>query len=114
MNDPHQPHFDVHPPEVRERLSAIQVEVERRIPAATRTVGYKMPAFRTRKIFFYFAAFKAHIGVYPPVHAPADLVERLAPYRGPKGNLQFPHKGDLPIGLIGEVAAALAAQYGQE
>jgi len=112
MSDEHRSHFDAQPPEVRDRLAAIQAEVERRIPTATRCIGYKMPAFRQRKIFFYFAAFKAHIGVYPPVHGPADLVERLAPFRGPKGNLQFPHKAALPIDLIGDVAEALAAQYG--
>ena len=111
MSQVHQPHFDAQSPEVRDRLAAIQAEVERRVPAATRDVGYRMPAFRTRKIFFYFAAFKTHIGVYPPVHGPAELVARLGPYRGPKGNLQFPHKAPLPLDLIGEAAQALATQY---
>ena len=36
----------------------------------------------------------------------------LAPWRGPKGNLSFPHKEPLPLELIGRAAAALAAQYG--
>ena len=111
MSDPHPPHLDKQSPEIRERLEAIQAEVERRVPAVTRDIGYQMPAFRRRKIFFYFSAFKKHIGVYPPVHGPADLVERLGPYRGPKGNLLFPHKDPLPLDLIGEVAEALAAQY---
>ena len=111
MADPHQPHLDRQPPEVRDRLAAIQSGVERRVPDATRDIGYKMPAFRRRKIFFYFSAFKKHIGVYPPVHGPADLVARLGPWRGPKGNLLFPHTDPLPLDLIGEVAEALAAQY---
>ena len=107
----HETLFDAAPTEVRERLVRIQAEVERRVPGAERCIGYQMPAFRTGRIFFYFAAFKCHIGVYPPVREPADLVARLAPYRGPKGNLSFPHREPLPLDLIGEVAGELARQY---
>lgn len=100
------------PPPVRERLEAIQREVEARMPGAERHVGYGMPAYRKGKVFFYFGAFKDHIGVYPPVTAPSGLVEELARWRGPKGNLSFPHKDTLPLELIGRVAEALAVQYG--
>ncbi len=98
-------------PDVAARLMAIQAEVERRVPDAVACVGYRMPAFRMRRVFFYFAAFKGHIGVYPPVREPKTLVARLAPYRGPKGNLSFPHKAPLPVDLIGDVAEALAEDY---
>jgi len=109
----HEVHFDTAPPEVRERLVAIQAEVERRVPGAERCISYRMPAFRKGRVFFYFAAFKGHIGVYPPIREPADLIARLAPWRGPKGNLSFPHKAPLPLDLIGEVAEQLAQQYGR-
>jgi uncharacterized protein YdhG (YjbR/CyaY superfamily) len=99
-------------PAVRERLEAIQRVVETEVPGAERHVGYGMPAFRKGRVFFYFGAFRRHIGVYPPVTAPAELVEELAPFRGPKGNLAFPLKDPLPLDLIGRVARALAAQYG--
>ena len=100
------------PPAVRERLEAIQAQVEARVPGAERHVGYGMPAFRKGRVFFYFGAFKGHIGVYPPVTEPPELVAELASYRGPKGNLSFPHEAPLPLKLIGRVAQALAAQYG--
>ena len=100
-------------PSVRARLEQIQAEVERLVPSAKRCVGYKMPAFRLRRIFFYFAGFRNHIGVYPPVKGPPELLADLAPYRGPKGNLSFPHVQPLPIGLIGRVAEALAETYGR-
>ena len=109
--DPHAPHIARADGEVRARLEAIQAEVERRVPGATRDIGYQMPAWRLRKIFFYFAPFKKHIGVYPPVHGPEALLTKLAPYRGPKGNLSFPHDKPLPLDLIGEVAEQLAVQY---
>ena len=62
----------------------------------------------------YFAAFKHHVGVYPPVAGPPELLARLAPYAGPKGNLIFPHAQDLPLALIEQVGAALARQAGAE
>lgn len=109
--DPHASHLARTDGDVRARLEAIQAEVERRVPAATRDIGYQMPAYRTRRIFLYFAPFKKHIGVYPPVHGPEDLLTRLAPYRGPRGNLSFPHADPLPLDLIGDVAEQLARQY---
>jgi len=112
MSDGHEAYFSARTPEVAERLRRIQAEVERRVPGASRHIGYKMPAFRLKRVFFYFAGFKNHIGVYPPLPASDPLVERLAAFRGPKGNLQFPHKAPLPLDLIGEVAERLAAQYG--
>jgi uncharacterized protein YdhG (YjbR/CyaY superfamily) len=99
-------------PETRRRLEQIRAEVERCVPGAQRCIGYGMPAFRAKKIFFYFAAFKKHIGVYPPVKGPEDLLAALAPFRGPNGNLSFPHNKPLPLELIGEVAKQLHAQYG--
>lgn len=96
---------------VRERLEAIQQTVERAVPGATRITSYRMPAYRKGKVFFYFGAFKKHIGVYPPVLEPAELVAELLPWRGPKGNLTFPHEQPLPVELIARVATALAAQY---
>ncbi|HMW22697.1 MAG TPA: DUF1801 domain-containing protein [Burkholderiaceae bacterium] len=94
--------------DVRPRLAAIQAQVESLLPQATRCIGYRMPAYRgRRRIFFYFAAFKKHIGIYPPLRHDAPLIAELAPYRGEKGNLSFPLNQPLPIELIGRVAVAL-------
>jgi hypothetical protein len=40
----------------------------------------------------------------------AALVEESTKYRGPKGNLLFPHDEPLPVELIGRIAVALAAK----
>ena len=68
-------------------------------------------AYRDRRVFFYFAAFKKHIGVYPPVTRDAALIGELAPFRGPKGNLIVPLNQPLPVDLIGRVALALHREY---
>jgi uncharacterized protein YdhG (YjbR/CyaY superfamily) len=48
----------------------------------------------------HFAAFKNHIGLYPPVRSDKELGEALAPYAGEKGNLRFPLDQPIPYGLI--------------
>jgi len=48
----------------------------------------------------YFAAFKAHIGFYPPVRGDAGLEKAVTPYAGEKGNLRFPLDRPIPYRLI--------------
>ncbi len=108
----HEEYFDSVALEARPLLEAIQAKVESLLPDAQRCVGYSMPAYRARRIFFYFAAFKKHIGIYPPVGHDAELMVELEPYRGPKGNLSFPFKQPLPLDLIGRVAVALYREHG--
>lgn len=107
----HEAYFENAAPEARPRLASIQAKIESLIPSATRCISYKMPAFRGKRVFFYFAAFKKHIGVYPPVMGDAALIAELAPYRGEKGNLSFPLNEPLPLDLIGRVALALHREY---
>ena len=57
------------------------------------------------------AAFRQHIGIYPPVQGDAALLQALQPHRGPKGNLSLARRE--PLALIGQVAEALARQYGK-
>ena len=89
-------------------LQEIRGIVKRTVPAATETISYRMPAFRLGRTFIYFAAFKSHIGIYPPVKGDKALAKALAPYRGPKGNLKFPLDRPMPYGLIARVVAALS------
>lgn len=92
--------------ESRQILNEIRAEVRRRIPSAIEVISYNMPAFKDEKMFFYFAAFKNHIGIYPPLKDP-DLRKKLKPYMNEKGNLAFPLSDKIPIKLIGRIAVAL-------
>ena len=76
--------------EVREILQKIRLTIRIAAPAAQETISYKIPAFKQNGILVYFAAFKNHIGLYPPVSGNANLKKALSPYAGPKGNLRFP------------------------
>lgn len=102
------------PAAVKPILASIQAKVESLLPDAERCISYNMPAYRAGKAgrtFFYFAAFKKHIGIYPPVKTDAKLIRELKPYSGPKGNLSFSLDQPLPLDLIGRVAVALHREY---
>ena len=96
---------------VRPILQRIRRIVRRAVPDAQETMGYKMPAFRRGRIFLYVAAFKKHIGVYPPLTTDEALRGELSPYANEKGNLRFPLDQPMPYDLIARVAEALAVQY---
>ena len=108
----HEEYFQAQVPEVRSILEWIQKTTESVVPEASRCVSYGMPAFRKRKIFLYFAAFKKHIGIYPPLRADGELIRELEPYLGPKGNLSFPFSEPFPKALVKRVVRALAAEHG--
>ena len=67
------------------------------------TISYGIPAFTLHGTLVYFAAFKNHIGLYPPVRGNAKLQARLEPYAGPKGNLKFPLDRSIPYALIARI-----------
>lgn len=96
------------PDAVQPILRRIRREVRTAVPEAVECISYRMPALRRPKVFFYFAAFKKHIGIFPPVKGSATLQKRLLRYRGPKGNLQFPLDEPMPYALIAQVAKTLA------
>ena len=69
-------------------------------PDAKEIISYQMPAFRQHGILVYFAAWKKHIGLYPPISGDKALEKAIARYAGPKGNLQFPLDEPMPLDLI--------------
>jgi uncharacterized protein YdhG (YjbR/CyaY superfamily) len=99
------------PPDVRPVLQEIRTIVQDAVPDAEETISYRMPAFKRGRTFVYFAAFKHHVGVFPPVKADPNLEKALRPYRGDKGNLKFPLDRPIPYDLIRRVVKALAAQH---
>jgi uncharacterized protein YdhG (YjbR/CyaY superfamily) len=87
-------------PDVQPILERIRLTIRQAAPDAQETISYNIPAFTLNGILVYFAAFKKHIGFYPPVRGDAKLEKSIARYAGPKGNLQFPLDEPIPYGLI--------------
>ena len=88
------------PAEVRAVLRDVREAIRRAAPEAEETISYQMPAFRQHGILVYFAAWKKHIGLYPPISGDKALENAIARYAGPKGNLQFPLDEPMPLDLI--------------
>jgi uncharacterized protein YdhG (YjbR/CyaY superfamily) len=86
--------------EVQPILKKIRTIIREAAPQAKETISYGMPAFRQRGVLVYFAAFKKHIGLYPPVRGDAKLMRHAARFAGEKGNLQFPLGQPIPYALI--------------
>lgn len=92
-------------PEVQAVLREIQATIRRAAPKATERLSYNMPTFFLGRVLVHYGAFKGHIGLFPPVREP-ELQDRIAPYRGEKGNLRFPLDQPIPYDLIGEIVSA--------
>lgn len=98
--------------EVRGILEEIRRRVRLAAPDAEETISYRMPAFKLNGVLLYFAAFKNHIGVYPPVSGDAALEKALAKYAGEKGNLRFPLDRPIPYDLIDRIVKLRVKQNG--
>jgi uncharacterized protein YdhG (YjbR/CyaY superfamily) len=90
------------PPEVQLILQQIRATVRKAAPRAEERISYRMPAYFLGGVLVYFAAFKNHIGLFPPVRD-KSLKSLIAPYAGPKGNLRFPLSEPIPHGLIRKI-----------
>ncbi|MDZ4692957.1 iron chaperone [Terricaulis sp.] len=97
-------------PQVRPVLLKIRALIRRAAPGAKEIISYRMPAFRQNGVLLYFAAFKNHIGMFPPVRGDEELEHELKRYRGPKGNLRFPLDEPIPYDLIARIATLRVAQ----
>ncbi|HKA21597.1 MAG TPA: DUF1801 domain-containing protein [Blastocatellia bacterium] len=94
-------------PEVRPILERIRATVRKAAPKAKERISYRMPAFSLDGDIVYFAAFKQHIGLFPPVpRGDAQLIKDASVYSGPKGNLRFPLDQRIPYGLISRIVKA--------
>ncbi|HUG21445.1 iron chaperone [Piscinibacter sp.] len=87
-------------PDVQAILQQIRQVVHRAAPDAQEAISYQIPAFKLNGVLVYFAAFKKHVGFYPPVSGDARLEKAVSPYAGEKGNLKFPLDQPIPFNLI--------------
>ena len=88
------------PAAVQAILEKVRATIINAAPDAKEVISYLMPAFKQHGILVYFAAWKKHIGLYPPISGDKALEKAVARYAGPKGNLQFPLEEPIPSDLI--------------
>ena len=88
------------PADVQALLEKVRTTISNAAPEAKETISYQMPAFKLNGMLVFFAAWKKHIGFYPPVSGDKALEKAVARYAGEKGNLQFPLDQPIPYDLI--------------
>ena len=91
------------PDDVQVILEKVRTTISKAAPDAKEVISYQMPAFKQHGILVYFAAWKQHIGLYPPISGDKAIGKAVARYAGPKGNLQFPLDEPIPYALIGRI-----------
>ena len=98
-------------PEVRTVLRKLRATIKQAAPPETEEIiSYRMPAFVLHGILVYFAAFKNHIGMFPPIRNDAKLKAAVAKYVGPKGNLRFPLDQPFPYALVTKIVKSRVRQ----
>lgn len=92
-----------HPPDMQTILQKIRQTIAKAAPDAAETIKYGMPTFTLQGNLVHFAAFKAHIGFFPPIKGDAALKRAASAFAGPKGNLRFPLDAPIPYALIARI-----------
>ena len=86
-------------------MERIRATIREAAPEAEERISYRMPSFSLEGPLVYFAAFKSHIGFYPPVGDPQVKAE-AARYAGERGNLRFPLDEPIPYELVRKIVLA--------
>jgi uncharacterized protein YdhG (YjbR/CyaY superfamily) len=90
-------------------LEQMRRTIKSAVPGAQETISYQIPTFKMKgTTIAHFAAFKEHIGFYPP--APKAFTEEVSRYAGPRGNLKFPIDEPMPLELVKRIVKYRARQ----
>ena len=92
-----------YPKDVQAILEKVRATIRKAAPGAEETIKYLMPTFMLNGNLLYFAAFKKHIGFFPPTKGDDKLEREVSAYAGPKGNLRFQLDAPIPYALIARI-----------
>ncbi len=93
--------------EIRAILIKIRDLVVMKAPNAQEKISYGIPSFHNNGIIIYYAAFKNHFSIFPPIKGDAKLLADVAHYANDKGNLLFKYNKPIPWELIERVIERL-------
>jgi uncharacterized protein YdhG (YjbR/CyaY superfamily) len=104
--------YFAHVPEpARSRLKQMRAAIRLAVPAeAVEIISYQIPAFKTKKVLVWYAAFAEHCSLFPTASVIEDFKDELAGYRVSKGTVQFPLDKALPTAVIKKLVKARVAQ----
>jgi uncharacterized protein YdhG (YjbR/CyaY superfamily) len=77
---------------------------------AVETISYRMPAFKTKKVLVWFAAFKNHCSLFPTAQVIEAFRDELKGFTVSKGSVHFPLDKPVPAALIRKMVKARVEQ----
>ena len=94
----------------RGNLMKMRAAIRSVVPAAaTETISYGIPAFKTNRVLVWFAAFAEHCSLFPTASVIEEFKSELAGFSTSKGTVHFPTDKPLPIALIKKLVKARVA-----
>jgi uncharacterized protein YdhG (YjbR/CyaY superfamily) len=91
------------PAEIQLKLQEMRSILLKNAPKAEEVISYGMPAIKTTKVLVYYAANKAHLGLYPTGSPTTVFKDELTQFKTSKGAIQFTYNKPLPKTLIGKI-----------
>jgi len=102
------------PEPARGRLKEMRAVIRSAVPAdAVEIISYRMPAFKTKRVLVWYAAFSGHCSLFPTAAVIEKFRDELAGFTISKGTVQFPMDKALPTALIKKLVKARVAQCEQ-
>jgi uncharacterized protein YdhG (YjbR/CyaY superfamily) len=99
------------PEPARSTLEKMRAAIRSVVPReATETISYRIPAFKHNVVLVWYAAFAAHVSLFPTASVIAAFKDELAEFKTSKGTIHFPTGKPLPIALIKRIVRARVAQ----
>jgi uncharacterized protein YdhG (YjbR/CyaY superfamily) len=100
------------PKAARLKLEEIRSIISSAVPEAEPAWSYGVPAFKVGKKTIMYAAFKAHVGLYPTPQVIIHFKKELKGYSTDKGTIRFGFDEELPDELIARIAIYLLRSHG--
>ena len=77
--------------------------IRKAAPGAKEAIKYQIPTFMLNGNLIHFAAYKAHVGLYPTPKGVAAFKDELSVYGSGKGSARFPLDEPMPFALITKI-----------
>jgi uncharacterized protein YdhG (YjbR/CyaY superfamily) len=104
-------YFDRLPERGRVALSTLRNLIRSVVPPeTTEVISYNIPAFRSKEVLVWYAAFSNHVSLFPKAAIVERFKDDLKAYSTAKGTIQFPLDKPLPAALIKKIVKARVAE----
>ena len=101
--------------DVRPLLTRLRTVIRKAIPKVEESISYRIPTYKLHdKAVVFFAAWKAHLSLYPATPAVFDAIPELLPFKQAKDTVRLDFDEPLPVHLVSRFVKVRAEQVQQE